>query len=163
VGAQEVVVIVLVLLIVFGPARMGQMARDVGKFAYGARRSLEEFKSELSSADEDKRGDEQSGAGGRSEKTEESRPPNVGSGRWDRQHPPQAARQGNIYNTKQKPASPQVRRRNKRGKKTTRRHIAPGRPLTLHRIERIELKYTLIPSRSRLVDRRCTVALALLY
>ena len=63
-GAQEVVVIVLVLLTVFGPARMGQMARDVGKFAYGARRSLEEFKSELSSADEDKRGDEQSGAGG---------------------------------------------------------------------------------------------------
>jgi len=63
VGAQEVVIIVLVLLIVFGPAKMGQMARDVGKVAYGARRSLEEFKSELSSADEDDRGEEQSGAG----------------------------------------------------------------------------------------------------
>ncbi|MDQ5829190.1 MAG: twin-arginine translocase TatA/TatE family subunit [Actinomycetota bacterium] len=49
VGAQEVVIIVLVLLIVVGPAKIGQMARDVGKLAYGARRSLEEFKSELTS------------------------------------------------------------------------------------------------------------------
>ena len=50
VGGQELLIIGLLLLIVFGPARVGQMARDVGKFAYGARRSAEEFKADLSSA-----------------------------------------------------------------------------------------------------------------
>ena len=40
-------IIGLLLLIVFGPGRIGQMARDVGRFAYRARNSVEEFKAEL--------------------------------------------------------------------------------------------------------------------
>jgi sec-independent protein translocase protein TatB len=50
-GGQELVIIGLLLLIVFGPARVGQMARDVGRFAYRARSSVEEFKAELTAAD----------------------------------------------------------------------------------------------------------------
>ena len=46
-GGQELVIIGLLLLIVFGPARVGQMARDVGRFAYRARSSVEEFKAQL--------------------------------------------------------------------------------------------------------------------
>jgi hypothetical protein len=34
VGAQEIVIIVVVLLIVFGPAKLGHMAKEVGRFAY---------------------------------------------------------------------------------------------------------------------------------
>jgi len=51
VGGQELVIIGLLLLIVFGPARIGQMAREVGRFAYGARSSIQEFKDELTAAD----------------------------------------------------------------------------------------------------------------
>jgi Sec-independent protein translocase protein TatA len=39
------------LLIVFEPARIGLMARDVRGFAYGARNSVEEFKEELTAVD----------------------------------------------------------------------------------------------------------------
>ncbi len=51
VGGQELVIIGLLLLVVFGPARVGQMAREVGRFAYGARSSIQEFKDELTAAD----------------------------------------------------------------------------------------------------------------
>jgi sec-independent protein translocase protein TatB len=51
VGGQELVIIGFLLLIVFGPARIGQMARDVGRFAYGARSSIQEFKDELTAVD----------------------------------------------------------------------------------------------------------------
>jgi sec-independent protein translocase protein TatB len=52
VGGQELVLIGLVLLIVFGPARAAQMARDLGSFAYKVRTSMEEFKAELTSVEE---------------------------------------------------------------------------------------------------------------
>jgi Sec-independent protein translocase protein TatA len=58
VGIQELLVIGLLLLVVFGPARAGQMARDLGKFAYGARRSMETFKAELTDVDSPNRGKE---------------------------------------------------------------------------------------------------------
>ena len=45
-------IIELLLLVVFGPARVGQMARDVGRFAYRARSSVEEFKAELTAVDQ---------------------------------------------------------------------------------------------------------------
>jgi Sec-independent protein translocase protein TatA len=48
VGAQEMVVIVVVLLLIFGPAKLGHMARELGRFAYKARASMEEFKEEFS-------------------------------------------------------------------------------------------------------------------
>jgi Sec-independent protein translocase protein TatA len=34
VGAQELVIIVLLLVIVFGPVRVGQIAGEAGRFAY---------------------------------------------------------------------------------------------------------------------------------
>jgi glycosyltransferase involved in cell wall biosynthesis/Sec-independent protein translocase protein TatA len=43
--------LLVLLLIVFGPARIEQMARDVGRFASGARSSVEEFKAEPTAVD----------------------------------------------------------------------------------------------------------------
>ena len=47
VGPQEVVVIVLLLLVVFGPGKAVGMARDLGHFANTARDQVEEFKDEI--------------------------------------------------------------------------------------------------------------------
>jgi Sec-independent protein translocase protein TatA len=47
IGPQEVVVIVLLLLVVFGPGKAASMARDFGRFVSGAQDTVEEFKSEL--------------------------------------------------------------------------------------------------------------------
>ena len=49
IGPQEVMVIVFLLLLVFGPGRLGSMAKDIGRWAYEARSSVEEFKAELAS------------------------------------------------------------------------------------------------------------------
>ena len=53
IGGQELVIIGLIFLLVFGPSKLPQMARDFGKFVNGARRSMEEFKSELVSGEND--------------------------------------------------------------------------------------------------------------
>ena len=53
IGFQEVLVITVLFLILFGPSKLPQMARDLGKFVNEARRSMEEFKSEIVAADED--------------------------------------------------------------------------------------------------------------
>jgi Sec-independent protein translocase protein TatA len=50
VGAQEMVIIVVLLLIIFGPAKLGHLAKEVGRFAYKARASMDEFKEEFSVA-----------------------------------------------------------------------------------------------------------------
>lgn len=47
VGPQELLIIGLLALLVFGPMRAAGMARDLGRFASGANRTFEEFKSEL--------------------------------------------------------------------------------------------------------------------
>jgi len=47
VGAPEMVVIGLLLLVVFGPGKLPDMARDLGRFVSEARRSVEEFKKNL--------------------------------------------------------------------------------------------------------------------
>ena len=47
VGAPEMVVIGLLLLVVFGPGKLPVMARDFGRFVSEARRSVEEFKEDL--------------------------------------------------------------------------------------------------------------------
>jgi Tat protein translocase TatB subunit len=52
IGGQEIVIIGLIFLVVFGPSKLPQMARDFGRFVNDARRSMDEFKSELMS-DED--------------------------------------------------------------------------------------------------------------
>lgn len=45
IGAQEMLIIVLLALIVFGPDKLPRMARDLGRFVQKARASTEEFKS----------------------------------------------------------------------------------------------------------------------
>jgi sec-independent protein translocase protein TatB len=54
IGGQEMIIIGLIFLVVFGPSKLPQMARDLGKFVNEARRSMDEFKGELISSDEDK-------------------------------------------------------------------------------------------------------------
>lgn len=53
IGAQEMVIIGLLLLVVFGPSKLPTMARDIGRFVSEARRSIEEFKEDLAGAEED--------------------------------------------------------------------------------------------------------------
>ena len=53
IGAQEMVIIGLLLLVIFGPAKLPGMARDFGKFVFETRRSIEEFKTDLVSEEED--------------------------------------------------------------------------------------------------------------
>ena len=53
IGFQEVLVIGVLFLILFGPSKLPQMARDLGRFVNEARRSVDEFKSELVAGDED--------------------------------------------------------------------------------------------------------------
>ena len=47
VGPQEMVIIGLLLLIVFGPSKLPSMARDVGRFVNQARRYKDEFQDQL--------------------------------------------------------------------------------------------------------------------
>ncbi len=54
IGGQEIVIIGLLFLVIFGPSKLPQMARDLGRFVGEARRSIDEFKEELTAAsDED--------------------------------------------------------------------------------------------------------------
>jgi Tat protein translocase TatB subunit len=59
IGGQEIVIIGLLFLVIFGPSKLPQMARDLGRFVGEARRSIDEFRDELTSAadedDEDKK------------------------------------------------------------------------------------------------------------
>jgi Tat protein translocase TatB subunit len=52
IGLQEMVIIGLLLLVVFGPKKLPGMARDFGRFLGDARRSVEEFKEDLVSEKE---------------------------------------------------------------------------------------------------------------
>ncbi len=54
VGPQEIVIIGVLFLLIFGPSKLPTMARDLGKFVNQARRSIDDFKSEITTvADED--------------------------------------------------------------------------------------------------------------
>lgn len=46
-GGSEIVIIGLLFLLIFGPSKLPQMARDIGRFVGEARRSIDEFKDEL--------------------------------------------------------------------------------------------------------------------
>jgi sec-independent protein translocase protein TatB len=48
IGPQKLVVVALIVLVVFGPRRLPQMARELGRFVSEARHSIDEFKEELS-------------------------------------------------------------------------------------------------------------------
>jgi Tat protein translocase TatB subunit len=47
VGFQEMLLVGLLLLVLFGPKRLPEMARDIGSFASKAQHTLDEFKAEL--------------------------------------------------------------------------------------------------------------------
>ena len=53
---QEMVIVGLLFLVIFGPSKLPAMARDIGRFVSEARRSIEEFKEDLVS--EEKGGQE---------------------------------------------------------------------------------------------------------
>src|SRR5829696_7825276 len=50
VGPQEVVIIVALVIVIFGPAKAAGMARDLGRWVNEARRPVEELKEELASS-----------------------------------------------------------------------------------------------------------------
>lgn len=54
VGFQEMVIIGLIFLVLFGPSKLPEMARDIGRFVREARRSIDEFKEELTAEPEER-------------------------------------------------------------------------------------------------------------
>ena len=52
IGPQELMIVALLFLVVFGPRKASGMARDLGRFVNEARRPVEEVKSELTAAGE---------------------------------------------------------------------------------------------------------------
>ena len=52
IGVQEMVIVGLLFLVIFGPSKLPDMARDVGRFVSEARRSVEEFKEDLISEED---------------------------------------------------------------------------------------------------------------
>jgi len=55
VGFQEMLLIGLLFLVLFGPKRLPQMARDLGRFASKAQHVMDELKRDLMSEVEDNR------------------------------------------------------------------------------------------------------------
>ena len=55
IGPGELAVIAVLFLVIFGPDKVPQMARDIGKFTNEARRAIEDFREDITSVgDEDK-------------------------------------------------------------------------------------------------------------
>lgn len=52
IGAQEMVMIGVLCLVVFGPSKLTQMARDLGRFVAQARTLIDEYKAELNLTEE---------------------------------------------------------------------------------------------------------------
>jgi len=57
VGAGELIIIGLIFLLLFGPSKLPQMARDLGRFVTEARRSVDEFRDELLAGDDEDKED----------------------------------------------------------------------------------------------------------
>jgi sec-independent protein translocase protein TatB len=53
VGPQEMLVIGLIVLVIFGPGSLPKMAKDMGRFVAEARRAIDDFKEEITAAGED--------------------------------------------------------------------------------------------------------------
>ncbi len=58
IGPGEIILVAILFLLLFGPSKLPQMARDVGRFVNEARRSMDEFKSELTAGVDDDDDDE---------------------------------------------------------------------------------------------------------
>jgi sec-independent protein translocase protein TatB len=79
IGFQELLIIVFLALIVLGPGRLPQMARELGHFVSEARSSLDDFRDELSFEEEEEADEVQL-------ELEESREERAPSKRQDTQH-----------------------------------------------------------------------------
>ena len=53
VGPGELVIIGVLFLVIFGPDKVPQMARDIGKFTNEARRAIEDFREDITQANDD--------------------------------------------------------------------------------------------------------------
>ena len=53
VGPGELVIIGVLFLVIFGPDKVPQMARDIGKFTNEARRAIEDFREDITQASDD--------------------------------------------------------------------------------------------------------------
>ena len=53
IGVQEMVIVGVLFLVIFGPSKVPDMARDLGRFVNVARRSVEEFKVDLISEEDE--------------------------------------------------------------------------------------------------------------
>ena len=74
IGGQEIVIIGLLVLVIFGPNALPRMARDLGRFVTEARRSIDEFKEELTAgADEDDEEDDEEDEDDEDDEEEEDR------------------------------------------------------------------------------------------
>jgi Sec-independent protein translocase protein TatA len=73
VGVQEMAFIGLLFLIIFGPGKLPQMARDLGQFVNEARRAVDGFKEDLVLGEEDGRKPDESGGLNREEASEVER------------------------------------------------------------------------------------------
>ncbi len=58
VHGQELVIIGLIFLVIFGPGSLPKMARDLGRFVNEARKAIDDFKEELTASDDDENDDE---------------------------------------------------------------------------------------------------------
>ena len=75
----------ILFLVIFGPSKLPDMARDLGRFVNVARRSVEEFKEDLVSGEEDGREPRKGRGPEESRKLEENVPrEDDGSDRQDR-------------------------------------------------------------------------------
>jgi sec-independent protein translocase protein TatB len=54
IGPQELIIIGLLFLVIFGPKKLPGMAKDIGRFVNEARNHIDEFKSELTTSAESK-------------------------------------------------------------------------------------------------------------
>jgi TatA/E family protein of Tat protein translocase len=55
IGVQEMVIVGLLFLVIFGPSKVPDMVQDLGRVVNEARRSVDEFKEDLVSEEEDGR------------------------------------------------------------------------------------------------------------
>ena len=52
IGPQELLLIGFLILLVFGPGKAAEMARDLGRFVSGAQNTVDDFKSEILGSEE---------------------------------------------------------------------------------------------------------------
>ena len=89
IGASEMVVIALIFLLIFGPSKMPEMARDIGKFIGQARGAIDEFKDELTAETEVEESKDEKPTRSREERSREEHKRNSRNGSNDDEPDPE--------------------------------------------------------------------------